>query len=84
MLVVHERGVRQDGCTVVEGLRNRRCRIAAAIVFVPAGHKYHHWHEPRTLSRVVFSISIPPSSQLSRDQLLEIVTAPRLFFEDKH
>jgi AraC family transcriptional regulator len=55
MLVVHERGVRHDGCTLIEGLPKSTLQdYSGKLVFVPAGHKYHDWHEPRTLSRVVF------------------------------
>ncbi|MEA3160193.1 MAG: AraC family transcriptional regulator [Gammaproteobacteria bacterium] len=84
MLVVHERGVRQDGCTLVEGLPKSTLQdCSRKLVFVPAGHKYHHWHEPRTLSRVVFfyfnpaQLALGPELNYSRSSL-----APRLFFED--
>jgi AraC family transcriptional regulator len=84
MLVVHERGVRHDGCTVVEGLPTSRLQdCSRKLVFVPAGHQYHHWHEPRTLSRVVFfyfnptQLAIRPELGYSRASL-----APRIFFED--
>jgi AraC family transcriptional regulator len=84
MLVVHERGVRHDGCTVVEGLPKSRLQdCSRKLVFVPAGHRYHDWHEPRTLSRVVFfyfnpaQLAISPALSYSRSSL-----APRIFFED--
>jgi AraC family transcriptional regulator len=50
---------------------------------VPAGHKYHDWHEPRTLSRVVFfyfnpiQLAISPGLSSSGSSL-----APRIFFAD--
>src|SRR6202035_5206948 len=53
------------------------------LVFVPAGHKYHDWHEPRTLSRMVFFYFDP--AQLAIDPELGSSNwsiAPRLFFED--
>jgi AraC family transcriptional regulator len=84
MLVVHERGVRHDGCTVVEGLPISTLQdCSRKLVFVPAGHKYHDWHEPRTLSRVVFfyfnpaQLAIGPELNYSKSSL-----TPRLFFED--
>jgi AraC-like DNA-binding protein len=84
MLVVYERGVRHDGCTVVEGLPKSRLQdCSRKLVFVPAGHQYHDWHEPRTLSRVVFfyfnpaQLAIRPELGYSRSSL-----APRIFFED--
>jgi AraC family transcriptional regulator len=85
MLVVQERGVRHDGCTVIEGLPKSTLQdCSRKLVFVPAGHKYHDWHEPRTLSRVVFfyfdpvRLPIGPELVSSSSSL-----APRLFFEDR-
>jgi AraC family transcriptional regulator len=79
MLVVHERGARHDGCTVIEGLPKSTLQdCSRKLVFVPAGHKYHDWHEPRTLSRVVFFYFSPTLLAVdSRSSL-----APRIFFED--
>jgi AraC family transcriptional regulator len=84
MLVVHERGVRQDGCTHIDGLPKSTLQgCSRKLIFVPAGHKYHDWHEPRTLSRMVFfyfnstHLAIGPQADRSSLQL-----APRLFFED--
>jgi len=84
MLVVHDRGVRQDGCTVIEGLPTSTLQdCSRKLVFVPAGHEYHDWHEPRTLSRMVFiylnpdSLAIAPELSHSRPSL-----SPHLFFED--
>jgi len=84
MLVVHEGGVRHDGCTMIEGISKSTlhdCR--RKLVFVPAGHKYHDWHEPRTLSRAVFFYFDP--ARLAMDPELGSSSgslAPRLFFED--
>jgi AraC family transcriptional regulator len=85
MLAVYERGVRHDGRTVIEGLPASTLQdCSRKLVFVPAGHQYHDWHEPRTLSRVVFfyldpaQLSIGPQMRSSR-----LALAPRLFFEDR-
>ena len=85
MLVVHDRGVRQDGCTVIEGLPKSTLQdLSRKLVFVPAGHEYHDWHEPRTLSRMVFFhlspdlLAMGPEIGHSRPSL-----APHLFFEDR-
>jgi AraC family transcriptional regulator len=84
MLVVHERGVRHAGRTVIEGLAPSTLQDCTRnIVFVPAGHAYHDWHEPRTLSRVVFFYLNP--TQLAMDPELRSLSsslAPRLFFKD--
>jgi AraC family transcriptional regulator len=79
MLVVHERGVRQDGCTVIQGAPKSTLQdCGRKLVFVPAGHKYHDWHEPRTLSRVVFFYFNPSQLAIGSNSSL----APRIFFED--
>src|SRR5271169_62678 len=84
MLVVHERGVRQDGCTHIDGLPKSTLQgCSRKLIFVPAGYKYHDWHEPRTLSRMVFFYFNPTvlaiSPEVGRSSL---PLAPRLFFED--
>jgi AraC family transcriptional regulator len=84
MLVVHERGVRHAGCTVIEGLPTSTLQdCSRKLVFVPAGHQYHDWHEPRTLSRVVFFYLNPAQPAMSPPMgLSSLSLAPRLFFED--
>jgi AraC family transcriptional regulator len=84
MLVLHERGIRHDGCTVIEGLAKSTLQdCSRKLVFVPAGHKYHDWHEPRTLARVVFfyfnpaQLAISPGLSNSRTS-----RTPLIFFED--
>jgi AraC family transcriptional regulator len=79
MLVVHERGARHNGCTVIEGLpKSTLLDCSRKLVFVPAGHKYHDWHEPRTLSRVVFFYFNPTQLAVASTSSL----APRIFFAD--
>ena len=84
MLVVHDRGARHDGCTVIQGLPQSNLQdCSRKLVFVPAGHEYHDWHEPRTLSRTVFFYFDP--ARLAMDPQPELPSAqlgPRLFFED--
>jgi AraC family transcriptional regulator len=80
MLVVHDRGVRHDGCTVIHGLPQSNLQdCSRKLVFVPAGYEYHDWHEPRTLSRTVFFYLDPAQlpSEFSSSSL-----GARLFFED--
>jgi AraC family transcriptional regulator len=85
LLAVYERGVRQDGCTVIEGIpKSTLPDCSRKLVFVPAGHRYHDWHEPRTLSRMVFfyldpaQLAVGPQMRSS-----SLALAPRLFFEDR-
>jgi AraC family transcriptional regulator len=83
MLVVHERGVRHDGCTAIEGLPESTLQdCSRKLVFVPAGHTYHDWHEPRTLSRVVFFYFNPVQLAISPLGGSQSSLSPRIFFED--
>jgi len=84
LLVFHERGVRHDGCTVIEGLpRSTPQDCHRKFVLVPAGHRYHDWHEPRTLSRTLFFYFNPSQLAVSPDVgLWQLSLAPQLFFED--
>ena len=46
LLVMYEDGARRDGETFVEGLtRATLRRFARKLTFVPAGYRYHEWHE---------------------------------------
>jgi AraC family transcriptional regulator len=83
LLAVYERAVRHDGCTLIEGLPKTVLQdCSRKLVFVPAGYRYHDWHEPRTLSRVVFfhlnpaQLAVGPNMGSSSPEL-----APRIFFE---
>src|SRR5258708_26366564 len=84
MLVYHERGVHHDGCTAIEGLPKSTLQdCSRKFVFVPSGHGYHDWHEPRTLTRAIFFYFDP--SQLPTRPDLEVwrwSPAPQLFVED--
>jgi AraC family transcriptional regulator len=84
MLVVHERGLRHAGSTVIEGLSPSTLQNCTRnIVFVPAGYAYRDWHEPRTLSRVLFFYLSP--NRLSMTPGLGSLASslePRLFFQD--
>ena len=84
MLLVHERGLRHAGCTVVEGLLPSTLKDCSRnIVFVPAGYSYHDWHEPRTLSRVAFFYIDPTQLAMTPEPgSLSSSLAPRLFFRD--
>jgi AraC family transcriptional regulator len=84
LLVVYEQGVRRDGETVVEGVPRSTLRdLARKLIFVPAGHDYHEWQEPRTLMRAMY-FYLDPAKLQSDSELDEagISFAPRLFFQD--
>jgi AraC-like DNA-binding protein len=84
VLIVYEQGARDAGETVIEGLpRSTRRDVTRKLTFVPAGHEYRDWQEPRKLARMAFFYFAPekmpvPSGADSTDREL----APRLFFED--
>jgi AraC family transcriptional regulator len=84
MLALYERGVRHAGCTLIEGLPTSTLQdCSRKLVFVPAGHQYHDWHEPRTLSRMVFFyLDAAPLAMNSPTGVSSLSPAPRLFFED--
>ena len=55
LLAVYEQGERREGETLVEGLPRSTLRdFKRKLVFVPAGHEYSDWQEPRALTRVVY------------------------------
>jgi AraC family transcriptional regulator len=85
LLAVYERGARHDGGTVIEGLPKSDLQdCSRKLVFVPAGRRYHDWHEPRTLSRVVFIYIDPTHLAISlQSGFSSPLLAPRLFFEDR-
>jgi AraC-like DNA-binding protein len=84
LLIVHEQGARREGDTVVEGLPQSSLReFKRKLTFVPAGHEYCEWQEPRTLSRVVYFYFDPDKMPIhSDDGSTDRALAPRLFFED--
>jgi AraC family transcriptional regulator len=84
LLVLCERGARREGETYIEGLPRSTLRdVTRKLTFVPAGHEYCDWHEPRTAARMVFfyfdpaTLPVPATSDEH-----EVSLAPRLFFED--
>ena len=84
LLAVCDQGMRSDGDTFVEGLPRSRLRdVRRKLTFVPAGHEYYEWQEPRVLTRLVYFYFDPakmpthPEAGAARAPF-----APRLFFED--
>jgi AraC family transcriptional regulator len=85
LLVVCERGVRRDGDTFVEGLPRSALRdLTRKLTFVPAGHEYHEWQDPRILTRLAY-FYFDPGWLPVQDELgsADMPLAPRLFFEDQ-
>jgi AraC family transcriptional regulator len=84
LLAAYEHGVRRDGESYVEGVARSTLRdIAKKLTVAPAGHEYHEWHEPRTLTGVTYFYFDPAELQIdSEENLADMLFAPRLFFED--
>lgn len=84
LLAVYEQGSRCDGETFVEGLPRSTLRdFKRKLTFVPAGHEYYEWQEPRSLARLVY-FYFDPTKMPSHPEMGVASTAfaPRLFFED--
>jgi AraC family transcriptional regulator len=84
LLAVYERGVRQEGSTIVEGLPKSTLQdYSRKFVFVPAGCRYQDWQEPRTLARIAFFYVDPGCLAASgASDTFNVKPAPRLFFEN--
>jgi AraC family transcriptional regulator len=84
VLIACERAEREDGETVVEGFRRSIQReFSRKLCFIPAGHRFHGWQDPRVLARGTF-LYIDPNTALADPELRfpEIQFTPRLFFFD--
>jgi AraC family transcriptional regulator len=84
LLVVYERGIRDEGETFVQGAPRSTLRdYAAKLTFVPAGHEYREWQTPRVLSRVFYFYigNAELRAQCDLDAgAMDLM--PRVFFED--
>ena len=79
LLVLFERGVRQEGETRVDNLKSSLRDVTRKLIFVPAGHEYRDWHESRNPPRMVFFYIDPEAVPLPTPS---VDPAPHLFFED--
>lgn len=84
LLAVYERGTRHEGETFVEGLPCSTLRdFRRKLVFVPAGHQYRDWQDPRIRTRVAYFYFDPAALAINADLgVTELPFSPRLFFED--
>jgi AraC family transcriptional regulator len=84
LLAVYEQGERREGETFVDGLPRSTLRdFKRKLVFVPAGHEYSDWQEPRSLTRVVYFYFDPSRMPtLPQADVAGTGLSPRLFFED--
>jgi AraC family transcriptional regulator len=84
LLAAYEQGVRRDGESYVAGASRSTLRdVAKKLTFVPAGHEYREWHEPRTPTDVTYFYFDPAEIQTDSDEsIADTLLAPRMFFED--
>jgi AraC family transcriptional regulator len=83
LLTLCDRGARSDGDTFVEGLPRSRLRdVQRKLTFVPAGHEYREWQEPRVLARLAYFYFDPARMPALPARVASPALAPRLFFED--
>jgi AraC family transcriptional regulator len=84
LLIVHEQGARLEGETLLDGVPQSSLRdVKRKLTFVPAGHDYRDWQEPRVLARTVciyFDPAEMPIGPLAHGGPVRLV--PRLLFEN--
>ena len=84
LLVAYLQGVRRDGDSCVDGLPRSKLRdLAKKLVFVPAGHQYSEWHDPRIPACMTY-IYFEPAEFTADPRGVHSATplSPRLLFED--
>jgi len=83
LLVIYEQGARRDGDTFVEGCSRSTLRdFARKLTFVPAGHEYREWHDPRSATQLMYVYFDPAKLQFPVEAATPDAFAARLFFED--
>jgi AraC family transcriptional regulator len=84
LLIMAQRGEREDGETNVEGLPTSTLRdFSGRLSFVPSGHRFQGWGNPRVLTRVTYFIIDPRGPLLDPElRFAEAEFKPRLYFRD--
>jgi AraC family transcriptional regulator len=84
LLLVYEEGVRDEGETQLGDLPRSTLRtLRRKLTFVPAGHEYREWQQPRVRSRIICFYFDPAKMPApSGATPLPASLAPRLFFEN--
>lgn len=85
LLIAAERAARYDGETLLDGLPKSQLRdFSRRMTFVPAGHRFYGWQNPRALMRTTYLYIDPHSALLDPElRFAEIQFQPRLFFFDR-
>lgn len=84
LLIAAEQAERDDGETLVEGLPKSTLQsFSGRLTFVPAGHEFYGWQNPRVLTRVNYFYIDPQALPLDAEmRFSEIEFRPSLFFSD--
>jgi AraC family transcriptional regulator len=84
LLIIHERGERLQGETILEGVPPSSLRdMTQKLTFVPAGYDYRDWQEPRVLARTLYVYFDPAEIPIDATRHGgTAVLAPRLLFRD--
>lgn len=83
LLLVHEEGVRDHGETLVHDLPPSTLRtLRRKLSFVPAGHAYHDWQQPRIPGRFTCFYFDPAKMPVHPDAKLMAPLVPRVLFEN--
>jgi AraC family transcriptional regulator len=85
LLVAREQVIRRDGETFVEGTPRSTLRnLTSKLTFVPPGHEYFEWHQPRTPTCVMYFYfdAAELQAQSSQAASSDIPLAPQMLFED--
>jgi AraC family transcriptional regulator len=85
LLIMAERGERDDGETLIEGLpTSTRRKFGGRLSFVPSGHRFGGWLKPRLLTRVTYFYIDPRGPMLDPElHFAEAEFKPRLYFYDR-
>jgi AraC family transcriptional regulator len=85
LLIMAERGEREDGETLIEGVpRSTRRKFSGRLSFVPSGHRFGGWMKPRLLTRVTYFYIDPRGPLLDPElRFAETEFKPRLYFHDR-
>jgi AraC family transcriptional regulator len=84
LLAAYQQGIRRDGESSIDGVPRSTLRnVAKRLTFVPAGHHYREWYDPRTPTSITYFYFDPAALQVDPNEcLVDILFTPRLLFED--
>ncbi|HVZ53755.1 MAG TPA: AraC family transcriptional regulator, partial [Pseudolabrys sp.] len=85
LLIAAEHSEREDGETSVEGLpKSTLHNLSGKLTFVPAGHRFWAWQQPRVLPRVDYFYIDPQGPLFAQAfDVARIELRPRLYFSDR-